>query len=621
MRQRSFPEDEPRYLIGFRASDSVPGASDAEMQVLQARLDRLTQELEQKSRLLREHETALAHSRKIFDRASAAAKIGVWECDLASADTLRWTDAVFDLFELPRQSPIDRAATVAMYSPESRAEMEAARSRAIRECSGFTLDAQITTARGNLRWMRLTAEVESENGVAVRIFGMKQDITAERALWDKTRYLAEIDVLTGLANRSQFQTILAELDGLEPERACTGPLLLVDLDGFKQVNDVFGHALGDECLKHVAERLRRLCREARLVARIGGDEFAILMRGDAGLAQAEALAEQLLMELRQPVVCREHSFQLGASVGIAMPPGRGSWRPTELFSHADIALYAAKAQGKNTFRIFNAQMKSAGDERFATIRGVAKALGRNELELHYQPKLHLADRRLSGFEALLRHRMPDGRIISAGAFQAAFADPELSARLGTWVVEETLRQAGLWHRSGLDFGSIAINLSASQLNDHRFADMLIGRIAEQGLKPGMIEVEVTEGVFLDNETGTVKRILERLKASGMRVALDDFGTGYASLVHLRSYPIDTIKIDKSFVQRFLDSPQDRAILETMLRLGASLGMDIVAEGIETQDQLDGLKALDCSLGQGFLFSQAVPAEKAIAWLTPRRDVA
>jgi diguanylate cyclase (GGDEF)-like protein len=460
VQQGSLPDPELVHPAG-RRSPGVPPACDTTQAALLARLERLTEQLEQKSRLLREHEAQLARSRALFERASATAKVGVWECDLACADTLRWTDAVYDLFELPRQSPIDRAQTVAMYSPESRAEMQAARRRAIAECSGFTLDAKITTARGNERWMRLTAAVESENGVAVRIFGMKQDITAERALWDKTRYLAETDVLTGLANRSLFQTILTELDASETAGIAAGPLLLVDLDGFKQVNDVFGHALGDECLKQVAERLQRLCRETRLVARIGGDEFAILMQGDATLPQAEALAERLLAELHLPVVWREHSFQLGASIGIALPPGPGSRCSSELFSHADIALYAAKACGKHTFRVFDDRMKREGDERFATIRGIAKALAKDELELHYQPKLRLADGSLSGFEALLRRRMPDGRIVSAGAFQAAFADPELSARLGAWVVEEALRQAGRWHRAGFEFGSIAVNLSAS----------------------------------------------------------------------------------------------------------------------------------------------------------------
>jgi diguanylate cyclase (GGDEF)-like protein len=579
-------------------------------------LDRLKRDIEAQTDLLREHAVALAHSKKIFDRASAVAKIGVWECDLANADSLRWTDGVYDLFELPRGSAINRAQTVDLYFPDSRAEMEAMRKKAIREGGSFTLDARIQTARGNERWMRLTADVECEDGVPVRLFGMKQDITAEKALWERASFLAEIDVMTGLANRSLFQATLSGLGEDAGGRVPVGALLLLDLDGFKQVNDTFGHALGDACLKQIAERLHRVCGDARLVARIGGDEFAVLLGPHVDEPAAEAFADRVLEELRHPIRSGEHSFQLGASVGIAIPRVIAPCSAAELFTYADIALYAAKANGKNTFRVFDPQMKSEGDRRFETIREVAAALADERLDLFYQPKVGLLDGRLLGVEALLRRRLPDGQVIAAGAFQAAFEDPELSARLGKWVIETALRQAALWHREGLDFGSIAVNLSSAQLHDHRFADKLLERISERGLAPEMIEVEVTEGVFLDSGPGPVKRTLERLKRSGMRVALDDFGTGYASLVHLRSYPIDVIKIDRSFVGRFLSSPQDRAILETILRLGASLGMEIVAEGIETSAQLDGLKALGCPFGQGFLFSKALPASEAVDWLRP-----
>lgn len=579
-------------------------------------VDRLTQKIQAQSDLLREQAAALAHSKKIFDRSSAVAKIGVWECDLACADSLRWTDGVYDIFELPRGSPINRAQIVDLYFPESRAEMEALRSKAIREHGGFTLDARIRTARGNERWMRLTADVECENGVAVRIFGMKQDITAEKALWDRARYLAEIDVMTGLANRGMFQAALSGLTERSVDQVPIGALLLLDLDGFKQVNDTFGHALGDECLKQIAERLRSVCCDATLVARIGGDEFGVLLGPDVDRPGAEALALRILEDLRRPIRWGEHTFQLGASVGVAIPRGVDGFGADELFKQADTALYAAKAKGKNVCRIYNPQMKSEGDQRVETVRDIAKALAEDQLDLYYQPKMRLADNRLSGFEALLRRRMPDGQVMTASAFQAAFEDADLSARLGKFVIEKSLRQAGLWHRAGLEFGSIAINLSSSQLHDHQFAETLVERIVEYGIAPGMIEVEVTEGVFLANEAGPVKRILEQLKQAGVRVALDDFGTGYASLVHLRSYPIDVIKIDRSFVRRFLGSRQDRAILESILRLGSSLGMEIVAEGIETTPQLESLKALGCPFGQGFLFSKAIPASEAIDWLIP-----
>jgi diguanylate cyclase (GGDEF)-like protein len=577
-----------------------------------ARADRLAEELERQAQMLAARSAELAHSRKIFDRASQAARIGVWECDLACADTLRWTDAVYDLFELPRQSPIDRPKTLALYDPESRMQMEALRAKAIRERTGFTLDARIRTALGKERWMRLTADVESENGVAVRIFGMKQDVTEEKALLERTRYLAERDVMTGLANRSRFQEALAELG---PSAA--GAMILLDLDGFKQVNDTFGHGLGDECLRQIAQRLRGICTQTRLIARVGGDEFAVLMDGGADLDDVKALAQRILGELRQPILWGEHAFQLGASIGIAVPGAHGE---DDVFACADIALYAAKAAGKNTWRLFDPRMKLESDQRFETVRAIALALAGNQLALHYQPKLRLADCSHAGFEALLRWVMPDGSVVNAGAFQAAFADPALSARLGHFVVETALRQAALWQNAGQAFGHVAINLSAAQLHDHRFADAFCERIAELGLAPGAIEVEITEGVFLDHEIGPVKRILERLKRSGVHVSLDDFGTGYASLVHLRSYPIDVIKIDRAFVRRFLDSQEDRAILETILKLGTSLGMDVVAEGIETAEQHAALVALGCPLGQGFLFSKAVPPHEALGWAAPRADM-
>jgi len=558
----------------------------------------------------------IEQNRRIFERASTAARIGVWECDLTRGNRLRWTDAVYDLFDLPRQSPVERDDILKLYDPASRLAIATHRERAIRDGTGFSIDVHFVTALGNDRWIRLTGEVETENGVPVRFFGMKQDITEEKALWDQTRYLAESDVMTGLANRSLFQATLSVIGAKNGGRGAVGALLLVDLDGFKQVNDTFGHALGDECLRQIALRLRDVCRTAILVARVGGDEFAVLMDDATGPDQARLLALAILQALSPPVLWGEYSFRIGASIGIAIPDASRQDNPSELFTQADIALYAAKAGGKNTFRIFDPQMKRDCDLRFETVRNIARALSADELALFYQPKLRLDDGSHAGFEALLRWCKPCGEVVTAGAFQSAFDDPELSARIGRFVVEQAVQRAAHWHRQGLDFGHIAINLSTAQLLDPSFGDVLIARMAELGLAPHMIEVEVTENVFLDKEQGPVQRILERLKDSGVRVALDDFGTGHASLVHLRSYPIDIIKIDRSFVRHFLHSVQDRAILETILRLGASLGMDIVAEGIETVPQFETLRALGCKLGQGFLFSQAVPPDAAAALLRP-----
>jgi len=583
-------------------------------------VERMAGEAGRQMTLIREQAASLAHGRKIFDRASEVAGIGVWQCDLPS-EALHWTDGIYDLFELPRGSAITRERIVQLYTPESLAALETLRSRAIREHGGFTLDAEIVTAHGNRRWMRITANVECEAGRPVRLFGMKQDITRETLLLQRTRFLAECDTLTGLANRSRFQARLADLadDGAVPGAGWT--LLLIDLDGFKRINDTFGHPLGDECLRQVAARLREAGAAADLIARVGGDEFAMLLGPDPDRASLRRLAGRVIAALRQPVRCGRHVFQLGASLGIACAEAARSFDPVRIFTQADIALYAAKAAGKNTFRVFEPDMMNAGERSFAIVRAVTEALAQERLELHFQPKLCLADGRLAGFEALLRCELPDGTLCAAESFKAAFEDPELSLQLGEWVIGRALVQAADWRQSGLPFGHVAVNVGFAQLRDAGFAGTLLARIAEHDLPPGTIEIELHEGVLLDDEAGLIRRTLARLRAGGVRVALDDFGTGFASLSHLRTLALDAIKIDRSFVSRCLNSAPDRAIIEAILRLGSSLGLDVIAEGIETEAQRSCLESLGCRYGQGWLFARALPAAEATAWLHAPRDPA
>jgi diguanylate cyclase (GGDEF)-like protein len=317
-----------------------------------ATIARLKAELAAQAALIATQQVSLAHSRKIFDRASVAARIGVWECSLPD-ERLTWTDVVYDLFDLPRGTALDRSEIIKCYPAESRKALDSLRSHAIAERSGFTLDAEITTFAGHSRWIRITASVECEAGVPVRIFGMKQDITEEKILSDRMRYLAEFDAMTGLANRARFQARLAHADEARP----LGALLLIDLDGFKAVNDTFGHVIGDECLKAAAERLAGGCGEAELVARVGGDEFAVLLGSHLDRGAVSGVARDIIEAMGRPVAIRGQSPRLGASVGIAFA---GADSPCDLFAQADTALYAAKAAGRNTFRIFKAEAGAKG---------------------------------------------------------------------------------------------------------------------------------------------------------------------------------------------------------------------------------------------------------------------
>lgn len=312
-----------------------------------AAVERLTALLEAQSRVIRQYESRLAHHRHIFEHASAAARLGVWECDLPS-ETLQWSNGTYDLFDVPRGSPVTRKQTLKCYPEESLKLLQSIRARAIEERRGFNLDAEIITPKGSRRWIRINATVDCAGDRPIRVFGIKQDITEEKALLERTRYRAEFDAMTGLANRGQFQTRLAQLCGDDTGESGAGALLLIDLDGFKQVNDSLGHTAGDECLTEMARRLGAVCRDASLVARIGGDEFAVILQPPHHGKTAE-LAAQIIAAVSQPVECDGRRFKIGASIGVAAATG---CRSPELFKRADTALYAAKAGGRSTYRIF-----------------------------------------------------------------------------------------------------------------------------------------------------------------------------------------------------------------------------------------------------------------------------
>ena len=334
----------PQALV-IRASEIDPFSHDSTA----AAVERLTALVEAQARTIRDYQATLAHSRYIFEHASAAARLGVWECDLAS-EALSWSDGTYDLFDIPRGTSLIRERTLGFYERDSLKTLQAVRSRALQDRKGFSLDAAIVTPKGNRRWIRIHATVESAGDKATRIFGIKQDITEEKAQMDRIRYFAEFDEMTGLANRNKFQTQLALICDSEAGRHASGALLLIDLDGFKDVNDTLGHMAGDECLKEAAQRLRLVCDKASIVARVGGDEFAVLLEAphDSGARQ---LAARIIAALSQPIDRAGQRYNISASVGIAAIDG---CQAPEIFRRADAALYAAKGSGRKTFRVFGA---------------------------------------------------------------------------------------------------------------------------------------------------------------------------------------------------------------------------------------------------------------------------
>ena len=393
-------------------------------------------------------------------------------------------------------------------------------------------------------------------------------------------------------------------------------LVVLDIDDFADVNGTYGQAVGDACLQRVASRLTATVGSVGFLARTGEDEFALLLQGQTRRSLGN-IVKDIQEALALPLSFDGHSFHLTSSIGIAVRCDGRAFNPDELLRDAALALDEAKASGKNCHRICRRVLRTTCNEKLETLRGVRRALATGRLELYYQAKVALHDRTHRGFEALLRWNKEDGQVLSPGSFMAAFDDPSLSTEIGNYVISSAIGQARRWMMARVPFVSIAINLSASQFRDDQLGNRIVNAIAAAGLDPQMIEVEVTEGVFLSTTSEAVLTACRILKQGGVRIAFDDFGTGFASLTHLRDFPVDIIKIDKSFITRLGQGENTTTIVNAMVGLAHNLSMSIVAEGVETQAQAEFLKAIGCDAAQGYLFARPVPAAVAAQQLQYR----
>jgi diguanylate cyclase (GGDEF)-like protein len=386
-------------------------------------------------------------------------------------------------------------------------------------------------------------------------------------------------------------------------------VLCVDLDLFKNVNDSLGHPVGDRLLRLVADRLRSLVRGSNLAARLGGDEFAIIMASDVSPNEASDFAARLIKMLSAAYEIDGHEVVIGASIGIAMSPGDGA-TSEELMRNADLALYRAKADGGAVHRFFEREMDRQAQKRRDLELELRRAFANGEFELHYQPLVDIAADRISGFESLLRWRHPEKGMISPAEFIPVAEDIGLIVSLGEWVLREACSEAVKWPSEI----KVAVNLSPVQFRSRNLVQVVISALAQSGLSPKRLELEITETVFLA-ETETNLAILHQLRELGVSISMDDFGTGYSSLSYLRSFPFDKIKIDRSFVKDLAQRSDCVAIVRAISGLGRSLNITTTAEGVETVDQLDWLRAEGCNEVQGFLFSAAKPAAEVAQLLS------
>ena len=552
----------------------------------------------------------LDRQKNILDRASTLAKLGAWELDLHSGK-LAWSDGIYALHGVDRTFDFQSENFLDFYPQPDRDRLVALIEKSRRDNNPYKFEGRMFTAKGCLRWVRIVGDVEIQEGQPVRRFGLWQDITDEKAMVDRIHSFSQRDDLTGLFNRKALRDKLGEIAGADLSSQKSVALFYFDIDNFKDVNDTHGHAAGDACLRHVGRRIRAAVGDCYIVARIGGDEFAVLTNGTSLPESLDSVADLIRSTVAIPVRWRGHAFQLTASVGVAVRGDKNEFQPDELVREAELALYEAKAAGRNCHKTFRPALQTANRERFETVRDVRRALALHHLELYYQPKVSLADGGHQGFEALLRWNKSAQSVVAPGAFLAALEDPNLSKEIGDFVIAAAINQAMLWKQASIPFGHIAVNLSASQFRDPSLAANLLAEIASHGIDPSMIEVEVTEGVFLSTASDMVLRACESFKAGGIRIAFDDFGTGFASLSHLRDFPVDIIKIDRSFISQLNRGQHTTAIVNAMVGLAHNLSMEIVAEGVELEAQAIFLRAIGCNQAQGYLFGRPVQAPAAI----------
>lgn len=425
---------------------------------------------------------------------------------------------------------------------------------------------------------------------------------------ERLRFVAHHDDLTQLANRPVFHDRLASAMAGTSVTEAGLALLYLDLDGFKLINDSLGHEAGDQLLAAVATRLRAVIGPRDTVARIGGDEFAIIQPATGQPQAAARLADRVLATIRQPFTLDGHRAMVGVSIGVAVHPRDGD-TPDLLLRSADTALYRAKEAGRNTYRLFEPAMGVRQQERLLIEQELKVAIAGQQFDLAYQPICDAASLEVLGFEALLRWRHPQRGQIEPGRFVPLAETTGLIVPLGRWVLEHACQEAVAWSTPA----SVSVNLSPRQFRQPDLPQQIAAILHRTGLAPERIDLEVTEGLLLD-DSGLVLNNMRALREQGIRITLDDFGTAYASLSYLRRFPFDRIKIDKSFVQGMCDDDATLAIVETILTLSSRLNLAVVAEGVETPSQLDATRALGCRLVQGFFTGRPMPAERARALL-------
>lgn len=564
--------------------------------------------------------TALAKSEARLELAQRIARIGNWDWE---PQTGRFTVSN-ELCRLvgirPQEFGGTREAFLTLVHPDDRTAVDEALNRILTERAPVDLDHRIVLPNGTDFTVNLQAEaVHDANQHRAIVIGTAQDITERKQAERAIHRLAYYDSLTGLPNRVLFRDRLEKAMAHAQRYQLTLAILFFDLDRFKVVNDTLGHTVGDMLLKQVGERLSESVRHSDSVgrsidsdptaalARLGGDEFTILLTNLTHVQDAGRVARRLLDCLSQPFNIDGHEIFVSVSVGIAIYPTDGGAVDT-LLKNADSAMYHVKEQGRNNYQFYSASMNAAAEERLELESDLRRALEREELVVYYQPKFSIRDKRVSGAEALVRWRHPRRGLLIPGAFLSAAIDTGLIRLIDEWVLRTACLQAMAWKDIGLRPIPISVNISNSLFHGRNLLMTVTDSLAKTNLDPGCLELELTETIVMrDVETSIT--MLETLKKMGVRLSIDDFGTGYSSLSYLQRFPLDQLKIDQSFVKDIATNPGHAKITTAVIALAHSLNLAVLAEGVETEDQLALLSDQGCDEIQGYLLGRPMPSEE------------
>jgi diguanylate cyclase (GGDEF)-like protein/PAS domain S-box-containing protein len=464
------------------------------------------------------------------------------------------------------------------------------------------------TDDGNFRYVSLSGKpLFDAKGVFIGYRGVGKDITERKASEERIQYLATHDSLTGLPNRSMFSEIL----NLEIESARRYnrhfSVFFIDLDRFKNINDTFGHEAGDLLLKEMSKRLKESLRASDVVARLGGDEFVVLVQEVGEEKQVSAIARKVLSTLIKPMNLLGQECRVTASIGVCMFP-QDAQDEQALMKNADIAMYRAKEEGKNNFQFYSAAMNVHTLERMVLETSLRQAMDRNEFFLNYQAKLDLKSGAITGVEALLRWQNKELGSVSPAQFIPLAEETGLIVPIGKWVLRTACEQNVKWQREGLSPLCMAVNLSPRQFADDELLKDVESVLKDTGMRPELLELEITEGIVMQNPERAI-RILTEIKKMGVRLAIDDFGVGYSSLAQIKRFPIDTLKVDRSFIREIPQVAEDNAITEAIIAMGKTLSLTVIAEGVETMEQKQFLREHECDEMQGFHFSKPIGPEQ------------